>query len=625
MKTSLALETVTFSGSKSRAAGVSEGGLRPVVGVHEHQMVRPTRAATRHQAAAGKHLIDAIFSHHPMLTFWDDAFYLLWLQTDYEQKGHSKVPVYLSSSRDARAWTEPQLLFQTESEPVMHSHHRMGFYCAPNGKLLASTFMGPILPNRAKGGYARLVREVVSPTEFGPVFAIRYNAGFSAANTPWPHFSSSDDAEFLRACEQLLDDKLAHQAWAEEDTGHADAEFYAIPTGGDGSPFSGKAFNWYRLKDSSLVGMWKDGWFGRTTDERWQDVALDQDLDRFGEHRRAKMWAEPLTTGRTAIFYDLPTDLPAPPQYGWDVRTPFVAVASSDGLHFEGEPLVISGDPGPQMFRNVGEVDNKTWGASYARGISWIANRENRARFNDNVWLTYSINKESIWIAEVPSDLSAVAAHHTADEFADCEPEGRVEGWNIRDGVWTTVGLVSDEGTTMLRLADRDPYDYAKAFRVFPSAKQARVRTLVRAAQNSHGELHLELVGARGERPVRLALRPNGQIAWQDGAANWHEVGRYEANRWHEFELICNTTGGVWSMMLDGQLLAKNLPFAEKVEAVERIEFRTGAYRLTDFSTNYYGGGTPGDRATDLPGADDPIEEARFDIASLHTKELTTP
>ena len=617
---SSAQQTVTFSGSMERAAGVSDGALRPVVGVQEHGIVRLTRRAAELANAPGKHNLDALLAHHPMLTYWNGAFYLQFLATRYEDDANSKTPVYLASSRDGRSWSAPHLLFDPPNEPHMEAHLRMSFYLAANGRLLASTFIGPNPPNHGTGGFARVAREVKGPTAFGPTYAIRYNAGFDETNTPWPLFTKSDDAGFVAACQQLLDDKLVHQAWAEEDSGQQDAEFFAVPTRGDDSDFSGKAFNSYRLADDTLVGMWKDGWVGRTSGRAWENVRLDQNMKRFDEHRRAKMWGEPLSTGRYAMFYDLPTALPNAPAYGWDTRTPLVVVTSPDGLAYEGDPLVVSGDPGPQLFRNTSKIDNKTVGASYVRGISWLANREDQARPNDNVWLTYSVNKESIWVAEVPRAMARSVSEPVNDDFAHFAVGGRVDGWNIRDGAWTPVRLVKDEGgATVLRLADRDPYDYARAFRVFPAAAQVKIATRVRPLQNANGELHIELVGARGERPVRLAFQRDGQIAHQTVDQKWHKLGQYAAGAWQNLEFSCDLVARTWSVRANGTVMGENLPLAEPVSSVERAEFRTGAYRLTDFSTGGYGWGTPGYRDTDLPGADDPAPEASFDVASLRS------
>mgnify|MGYP001609627142 CR=1 FL=1 len=54
-------------------------------------------------------------------------------------------------------------------------HQRMGFYVAPNGRLLVLGFYGiPRRPNDGRG-VGRVVREVLADGSFGPVFFIRDN------------------------------------------------------------------------------------------------------------------------------------------------------------------------------------------------------------------------------------------------------------------------------------------------------------------------------------------------------------------------------------------------------------------------------------------------------------------
>ncbi|MHC4240705.1 MAG: hypothetical protein ACYSUC_13325, partial [Planctomycetota bacterium] len=92
------------------------------------------------------------------------------------------------------------------------------------------------------------------------------------------------------------------------------------------------------------------------------------------------------------------------------------------------------------------------------------------------------------------------------------------------------------------------------------------------------------------------------------------------------------TVTGVYDLKLNGKAVVSDAAFAEaltfadkpypsrfRVPTVERIEFRTGAYRLTDFSR--YGAGENGclKGGGDLPGADDAVKNATFDIDDFRT------
>jgi len=114
-------------------------------------------------------------------------------------------------------------------------HQRMGFYVAPNGRLLALAFYSycahPRTSPNAGNGLGRVVREIYKDGTFGPIYFIRYNrhAGFDETNTRYPFYKTSKDEGFLEACEDLLADKLMTLQWWEED--RAKDGFYTIDPG----------------------------------------------------------------------------------------------------------------------------------------------------------------------------------------------------------------------------------------------------------------------------------------------------------------------------------------------------------------------------------------------------------
>jgi hypothetical protein len=104
-------------------------------------------------------------------------------------------------------------------------------------------------------------------------------------------------------------------------------------------------------------------------------------------------------------------------------------------------------------------------------------------------------------------------------------------------------------------------------------------------------------------------------------------VGSFATGEWVNFDITIDTVTGVYDLKLNGKpavsdaVFAERLTYADKpypsrfrVPTVERIEFRTGAYRMTDFVR--YGAGDNGclKGGGDLAGADDPVDNAVFDI-----------
>lgn len=610
---------VTMTGPKTVAPNRHDGGLRPVVGVQEHSLFRPTHNTSKEAGPLDGHgVIHQLFHHHPFITYWNNRFWVYHIGFDVDETTKTG---YLHWSDDGRTWNDADktIIFPA---PIA-THQRVAFFVATNGRLLVTTWHSPNGEAGRGGTGSRLVREIRGPGDFGPLLVLRHNHKGPAADINFPSYESSDDQGFKAACSELLSDRLQMQQMWEEEINHNPDSPYEIQAQPGNKDFEAKAFSWYRLDDAKgrIVGNWKGGTFGISHGCEWKrdEITLDRDLNRFGEYRSAKMWGEPVSHGGYALFYSMSTLIPADPRPTYeDSRTPFVVATSEDGLKFTGGPFLISGDSGPQIYRN-GKVDNKTTGASYVRGITWIANREDKKRYNDNLWITYSTNKEFICVTEVPKEITATVREPIHEAFAEWKPAGRVGNWNIRNGAWTPVRLVAGDSGTVLRLQDKDPYDYAKAFRVFPQAEKTTVTTNLMPKQSAGGELHVELVDATGKRPVRLRFSDGSGLQRQNTDGTWIRIGDYEPRKVVKLTLTIDSTAGVWSVFMDKRPLAENLPLVEKVANVERIEFRTGAWRLDDFRTNNYGGKTPGFRQTDLDGAHDPVTLAEFDLLELRT------
>jgi hypothetical protein len=120
-------------------------------------------------------------------------------------------------------------------------------------------------------------------------------------------------------------------------------------------------------------------------------------------------------------------------------------------------------------------------------------------------------------------------------------PNGRllVTDWNTYSGVWTPIAVVEDGGNKVLRLQDRDPYDYAKAVRVFPETTKAQISFRVRPRQEDAGDLEIEVLNYKGQRPVRIQIA-GGVIRAGDGAA-MKQIGMYSAGQWLQFALAADT------------------------------------------------------------------------------------
>lgn len=134
-------------------------------------------------------------------------------------------------------------------------------------------------------------------------------------------------------------------------------------------------------------------------------------------------------------------------------------------------------------YSDVWPVDHKDTGLQYVRGIT----PGNGTPGDGVMWLTF------IWLARVPGTIRGSVQDPVKDNFQIMTPGGIVTDWNIRSGQQTPVKVVDAAGNHVLRLADSERYDYAKAVRVLEGSPKGQLDMRIRAGQNSHGALFVEV------------------------------------------------------------------------------------------------------------------------------------
>jgi len=125
----------------------------------------------------------------------------------------------------------------------------------------------------------------------------------------------------------------------------------------------------------------------------------------------------------------------------------------------------------------------------------------------------------------------------------------------------------------VLRLENRDPYDYVTATRVFPQSRHVAISFKILAEQSA-GRLDVELLTKFGsKRPVRITIPHSTQ--------------------WQSFEIHADAQRATYSMLRNGQAGAEE-PFAEPAEQLHCICFRMGEHRNV-------GGANPVELESDRP------------------------
>lgn len=530
----------------------ADGGLRPAVGVHLQQAVRANRTRSMHTDGLGD-----TYLHAPMLAWWKGKFYLEYLSGPRDEHEPPCV-TSLTTSTNGRSWSPPTVIFPAfdlpdDSETI--AHQRMGFYISPSGRLLILSFYGKAPSPNDGTGIGRAVREMLADGTLGPIYFIKLNSSpaFPGFSPPYPLYTSSPDRDFIAACDALLKDHLVTAQWWEEDQ-LDESGFYRI---------KGKALSYVHRPDGTVLGIWKNAQVATTRDEglTWTPKVFATNLPSNG----SKYWLQRTPDGHFALFFN-PTRR---------LRHPLAVATSVDGVSF-GDLLAIHGELPDQRFGGA----FKNMGPQYVRGIA-----EGNGQPPDHrnaVWLTYSVNKEDIWVARVPSPITGTVTQPVDDTFDSMPVGAPPEGWNTYSPVWAPVRVVKgrDANARVLELRDEDPWDYARAVRVFPRTHGVKISFKVFAAKSS-GRLEVDLLDATGQRPVRLAWDETGKI-WACHEGQWLVAGNFSRNTWQtvELEIPASPTADRCAVLIDGRTqLSRPAIFTDPAVAVERISFRTGRFR----------------------------------------------
>ncbi|MHC4062304.1 MAG: hypothetical protein ACYSR6_11985, partial [Planctomycetota bacterium] len=184
---------------------------------------------------------------------------------------------------------------------------------------------------------------------------------------------------------------------------------------------------------------------------------------------------------------------------------------------------------------------------------------------------------------------------------------------------WSPIAVVTDKANKVLRLEDKAPYDYAKAVRVFPETTKAKISFDLRAPKLGRDGLEIELQNYKGQRPVRIVVdSKSGLLA--------------ESTKFSKFVIDVDTTARIYDLTIEGKMVVSNGAFAEAIDnkdnpykskfatpTVERIVFRTGTWRMKDFSRYGFGANDYRKNEPDLPAGDEAVDNAVFDIDNFRT------
>lgn len=590
----LGQDTVHYTGSTLVNVDYHHGQLAPAVGVHNIQVFRANR---EHPELAGG--TNWTYNHAPMIAYWNNQFYLHFLS---DPVGEHIPPgqTFLVTSKDGYHWSKPVIIFPpvkipdgTTKEGRMEvakdvysvNHQRMGFYVSKKNRLLTLAYYGIVLgagddPNDGLG-MGRAVREIYKDGSYGPIYFLRYNKKWNQTNSAFPIYSSSKDKGFVKACNEILNNPLQVQQWVEE----ADRDDPIIPLKKDL-----KAFCWYHLPDGRVVGFWKNGLTSISLDEgkTWVYNPLRAPHVVNGN---AKMWGQKTSDGKYATVYN-------PSEFRW----PLALSVSKDGLNFT-NLLLVNGEITSMRYGGA----YKSYGPQYIRGII-----EGNGRPPDgNVWVTYSMNKEDIWVATIPVPITDKVTSDINEVFNEMQNGKELTYWNYNSGLWTPVTIEkTGTGTKALTLHDWDPFDYARAERIIPSSKRLITEFTVIPEQDNNGWMDIEFTDCKGTAGVRLSFDSAGSIITKAGYRNKSLV-KFKAGEQYNFRVELNTDTRFYTVSINGKN-SQGLFFAP-LSSIDRVVFRTGPMR------RFPDADTPTDQMYDLPNGGEQDKKAVYYITSFKT------
>jgi hypothetical protein len=507
----------------------------------------------------------------------------------------------MTTSPDGRVWSKPSVIFPQYKPPKgvkipegstgYMMHQRMGFYVSPEGRLLTVAFYGHSEDPFMEGGIGRVVREIYEDGRLGPVYFIRYSShtNWNENNTSFPFYTSSNDPGFIKACKALLNDKLKTLQWWDEDKG-LDG-FYSIQK-------AGSALSYFHRKDGNLVALWKRSMCAISEDggTTFSKPVKSPTLIMAG----GKNWGQKTKDGRYAMVYN-PIEID-------EYRYPLIVVSSDDGIIFD-DMLLVQGEVPPRRF--FGRW--KDFGPCYVRGIV----EGNGDPPGNDLWLTYSMNKEDIWVSRVPLPIRYSVDIDIADDFEAMESGKAILNWNTYNPKWAPIELVELNGNMCIQFKDKDPYDYARAIRIFEESKNAEISFKINVEKLTEQPFEIDITDQFGNRPICISFNEKGEILTNDGG-NSIVAASFNKNEWIEIKMLVDASPfGQYSIWINGEKIASELKLAVAVKSVERVSFRTGPFRnLPNRKTPNEEPGPP------LPGADNQVEESIFYLDDFKANKI---
>lgn len=572
-----------------------DGALPHVTGVKSYQVLRANR---KHPELADDY--GWTYNHAPMLAWAYGKFFLEYLSNpvdEHEVPGHTM----LTTSADGIHWSKPEVIFPSieidttpykgpksaalKAKMLTVPHQRMGFYHASNGVLLVLSFYGIVHDRHVSApcdgwGVGRAVRRIKKDgTVADGTWFLMYNtpAGFTEENvSAFSSYRTSDDSAFVCACDELLQNGAAMRQMYEEQ--RFDEKLF--PNKG------AEALSFYTVNHEEMIGVYKKGLVSVSSDQgkTWSDPIRQADICTA----TGKVWGQKTSDGHYTLMYNPTTD----GQHRW----PIAAVTGEDGHHFD-HMAAITGDMSPQRYGGL----DKNLGPQYMRGIAEC----NTQSPDGDVYLTYSNNKEDIWISRIPVPMTHVGSASGALKFG----EGLPTALSVYSPQWCPV----EAKDGLLSMKDYDPYDQAFVeVNMCPALSgEISMRIAIQQLAAPCG-VTFEVQDDIGRTPIRIVFKPDGWV-WVLGDGRLEPWIPYTQHEEMDVTIVFDCRTRRYSIRIGSA--EKSFGFSAAVVKLHRFRLKTKE-KIPSIST-LDANGKYGTKEQILAHCEDPTVESKLEVQSL--------
>lgn len=608
----------------------TDGALPHAMGVTNVQLMRSSQEPSLAPEGLGW-----TYAHAAMLGYWQGEWMVQYLAgARSEHEGDSRA--FLIRSSDGVNYSKPDEIFPAVNVPTAFYngegkeafqgrettnciiHHRMAFFHASNGRMLAMTHYG-IVPMDARldafppngsvksydmtdimlvmpgSGYGvgRAVREIRSDFSFGPIYFVRYGSsgGYTRENTKvFPYFEESDDDGFVAACNELLAHRIATQQWWEEE--RCDESGFFTLSGGEAPSIytlPGNGEDKLAVLKNALTSISHDG------GETWSPLKRSYTL----ETSTGKVWGQRTPDGGYALAYNPTTDT----AHRWPL-----AVSRGDNGQDFGEIYAVLPEVPP--CRYAGRLKNL--GPQYIRGIAEYNPQPEENAF----YLTYSNNKEDIWLSRIAVPLRGREQHNVNIDMSGASWRDIADTWNLTIPSWGGIAL--EDGALVLR--DSDPWHRAIAERAFVPGTVVELETEVALEQGDQEQAFtIAFQDEGGREPCKVLMRSDGWLNSRVFGSELHLIRFLPGQKVRlAFHIDCVHNQCGLTATVGEETVSKRWRFDASVWQLCRVQFRT-KYALYHQNEEVYPKWAD---IGNLPGADRPTEELRARIFNLCTRAV---